>query len=173
MASRAWAFGLLAALTIAFGALALTLPGSGSSGTGDAAPSPTLKFQGAFSWEITTVPSRVHHGRPMRFSVSVAAPYGALPEYDMSLVEYGDGSGAGETVDFSSAGIQPCQITYSPKSTPPASSPGGSRSSAPPSPMSWPEHTYAKAGRYTVVITYANNCLPAQEESVTYRFVVN
>src|SRR5438270_10800044 len=92
--SRIWGFGFLAALTITFGTLALTLPGSGNRRTTDASTAPKLTFHGAFSWRVTTVPSRVRPGRPMRFSVSVVAPYGPLADYDMAMVDFGDGSGA-------------------------------------------------------------------------------
>jgi hypothetical protein len=172
---RIWAFVLLAALTTTFGALALTLPGSGGRGTADAATSPLLTFHGAFSWRVTTVPSRVHHGRPMHFSVSVIAPYGPLPDYDMTMVDFGDGFGAASTSDFAGAGMPSCQTAYSPTSTTGPSSVQGSRPSGSSSAMSgpWPGHTYAKAGRYTVVVTYTNNCSPTQSETVRYAFGVS
>ena len=167
---RTWAFVLLAALTIAFGVLALTLRGSGSTGEAGTAPSPTLTHQGAFSWRVTTVPSRVHHGQPMRFDVTVTTPYGPLLDFDMSSVDYGDGSAASGGVDFDAAGPRPCSIELPSNAANAPSSLGAPSPSVPP--MSMADHTYARAGRYTAVIGYANNCVPMQSETVRYTVVV-
>src|SRR5947209_20464508 len=106
--------------------LALTLTACTTSGRGSPPPSPTLRFQGVFSWQIRTTPRRVHRGRPMFFDIVVTAPFGVLSEFDMTEAHYGDGTGTFGHGDYGSGGPQPCPIPGSPSTTA-AQVPGGAR----------------------------------------------